>query len=253
MISGHNPWSIARLTDPCYAAFLENPAFLHDMLPISPASSRLLRRIFRREGFGGRGGGDTSSGSRAGLQRVRDAVLATNTFYMGPADIARGGSFLRATAETYFAESPHENYYVTWVVPHPRATSRTPSPLASIDLTTGSGGPTTDVCDAEAVTHDASRISNVGGCGGAQSASSTLDTDGPETPELRPQQLDVEVQDGSAGGIEGRRYSSTRMFPEPQRSTSSQKRPRSSAPSVTRTAPYSFLQRLKNPFLVKRE
>ncbi|KAH9941314.1 kinase-like protein [Epithele typhae] len=170
MISGHNPWNVATATDPCYDAYARNPNFLHEMLPISLRANTLLQQIFAPER------GCARAAPRISLARVRAAVLSIDSFFMRPADIARGGEYLRASAVTYFGGSRLQVYYTPWApLPEPLGTSSGAAAAAAAD--------DDDDEPAHARTH---------------TRSSTLESAGPNTPELRALNLNVEVSDGES-------------------------------------------------------
>ncbi|CDO70626.1 hypothetical protein BN946_scf184748.g24 [Trametes cinnabarina] len=101
IISGHNPWNQACLTDACYRAYLRNDRFLIDMLPISPSANLLLQHIFRHESI-----------RRITLTQIRDVVEAMDSFFMRPDVIASGGEYLRSSAATYFEGSPFAAHFL---------------------------------------------------------------------------------------------------------------------------------------------
>ena len=206
MISGHNPWNVASPTDACYATFTVHPGFLAEMLPISPAASTLLQRVFRRE-----------RAPRITLSGVRQAVQAADTFFMRPEHIARAGEYLRSAAESYFAGGRNETYYMTW-------TSRQEESSAPGERG-GQGA--------------------AGGSGRPGSASSTLETSGPETPELRAQQLHVEVSEDCTQG--GELYLS-RLFAS--RESSPPRKPQAMTTGAGGTP--GFLRRIVDRFLVEQ-
>lgn len=69
MITGHNPWHQASYFDACYRAYIEDPMFLRNTLPISDEVNDVLKRIF------------SPSPSRITLEFLRLQVLSTEKFY----------------------------------------------------------------------------------------------------------------------------------------------------------------------------
>ncbi|KAH9852561.1 kinase-like protein [Lenzites betulinus] len=166
MISGHNPWNNACPSDACYRAFMRDDHFLAEMLPLSPGAGALLRHLFRREPS--LYGDPASMGSgRMSLDELRTAVEGLDTFFMRPALIAAAGEYLRASAATYFEGSPFAARYI--LPPTSTATS----------LTRMEEGSTASSSTA------ASR----------PSPSSLESDEGPNTPEMRPRYMGVEVAD----------------------------------------------------------
>ena len=158
MISGHNPWNNACQSDPCYRVYIKNNNFLREMLPISDGANRLLQQIFRREYV-----------RRITVAQIRAAIEDMDTFFMRPADIAAGNEYLRSAAKSYFGGSHHQAYFVTWT------------------------------SSASAIATDSEHVDEVSDGGEEDSVrregspSSTIETSGPVTPELRAQQVQPEV------------------------------------------------------------
>ncbi|KAI0659220.1 kinase-like protein [Cubamyces menziesii] len=161
MISGHNPWNNACPTDACYRAYLRNNRFLIDMLPLSPCANLLLQHIFQPEAV-----------RRITLAQIHDVVERLDTFFMRPALIAKGCDYLRGSAETYFEGSPFAAFYLS------------------------SASPATTLVHMEEGRHERHRSSASGtGTAGRQTPSSGESDTGPDTPEMRAQQPQLEVAD----------------------------------------------------------
>lgn len=93
MISGHNPWRRAVLTDDCFRSYVNNPGFFRDMLPISLSADAILRKIF------------TNESSRVSLGKLRRLILEVDTFFMSDEEIARSSNFVKTAAEAYLCVS----------------------------------------------------------------------------------------------------------------------------------------------------
>lgn len=171
MISGHNPWNTADHADPCYVAYRRNPNFLRDMLPISESANYILFRLFQRERDG-----------RITLPRLRNAIRTADTFFMGPMDIMHGDGYLRDVARSYFGKSPYQAYYLAG-----GAASEGGS-VEDVVMRSSSGSDG----DVESGSDDES-LSTMATYGDEEAAtcssSTTLETDGPDTPELRAMEL----------------------------------------------------------------
>ena len=218
MISGHNPWNNACPDDPCYRVYIKNNNFLREMLPISDSANYLLQHIFRREYV-----------RRITLVQIRAAVEDMDTFFMRPADIAAGNEYLRSAAKSYFDGSRQQAYFVPW--------SSSGSPIA-----TDAGEEDEDEDEDEVGLSDVGEVESVRREG---SPSSTLETSGPVTPELRAQQIqpEVDVQDDLAHAP----YLSRPLYTPP--------RPAPPAPAVKKHQHMStstgFLRRFMDRFLVE--
>lgn len=218
MISGHNPWNNACPDDPCYRVYIKNNNFLREMLPISDSANHLLQHIFRREYV-----------RRITLVQIRAAVEDMDTFFMRPADIAAGNEYLRSAAKSYFDGSRQQAYFVPW--------SSSGSPIA-----TDAGEEDEDEDEDEVGLSDVGEVESVRREG---SPSSTLETSGPVTPELRAQQIqpEVDVQDDLAHAP----YLSRPLYTPP--------RPAPPAPAVKKHQHMStstgFLRRFMDRFLVE--
>lgn len=94
MISGHNPWKRAVMTDNCFRAFIRDPNFLRSMLPISKAASNILQRIF------------VSPGRRITLPRLRQLVLDADTLFMSDAEITSASVYVQWAAASYMGVHP---------------------------------------------------------------------------------------------------------------------------------------------------
>ncbi|KAL1749138.1 kinase-like domain-containing protein [Schizophyllum fasciatum] len=71
MCSGRLPWLRAELADANFEAYITNPFYFVEVLPITPAVNTLLRRVFR-----------TRPEKRIPIAQLREAVLNLDTFYV---------------------------------------------------------------------------------------------------------------------------------------------------------------------------
>ncbi|KAJ3558251.1 hypothetical protein NM688_g1030 [Phlebia brevispora] len=94
MISGHNPWKRAVMTDDCFRAFIRDPNFLRTMLPISKAANNILQRIF------------VSPPRRIRLARLRELVVQADTFFMSDDEIAEANVHVQSAAASYLGVQP---------------------------------------------------------------------------------------------------------------------------------------------------
>lgn len=94
MISGHNPWRRAILTDDCFRSYVNNPGFFREMLPISLGADAILRRIF------------TNDECRVSLIKLRRMILDADTFFMTDQEIARSGQYVQMAARSYLCDPP---------------------------------------------------------------------------------------------------------------------------------------------------
>ncbi|KAI0826542.1 kinase-like domain-containing protein [Trametes gibbosa] len=172
MVSGHNPWNNACPSDACYRAFMRNDRFLAEMLPLSPGAGAILMHLFSREPTSY---GDTANmgPGRMSLEELRVAVETLDTFFMRPSLIAASGEYLRASAATYFDGSPHAARYL---IPPTSSTA----PLAQ-----------TEEGSSASVSTSASRSRRRR----RDSPSSVESSDGPNTPQMLPQHMGMEVAD----------------------------------------------------------
>lgn len=92
MISGHNPWRRADLTDDCFRTYVNNPGFFRDMLPVSPAADAILRRIF------------TNDDKRVSLSKLRRLILDVETFFMSDEEIACSNMYVQMAAVSYLRD-----------------------------------------------------------------------------------------------------------------------------------------------------
>lgn len=70
MISNRHPWHVAKSTDDCFQAYMNNPDWLRQMLPISHTASSIIRRIFV-----------VDPSSRITLPELRREILGADTFF----------------------------------------------------------------------------------------------------------------------------------------------------------------------------
>ncbi len=89
MISGHNPWRQAVMTDDCFRTYVNNPGFFRSMLPISASADSILRRIF------------TNYDNRISLRKLRRMVLAVDTFFMTDDEISKASTYVQMAAASY--------------------------------------------------------------------------------------------------------------------------------------------------------
>ena len=93
MISGHNPWRQAVMSDDCFRTYVNNPGFFRYMLPISTAADSILRSIF------------TNYDNRISLRRLRRMVLAVDTFFMTDDEIANASTYVQMAAASYLCDA----------------------------------------------------------------------------------------------------------------------------------------------------
>jgi hypothetical protein len=94
MISGHNPWQKAVMTDDCFRAYVFNPNFFRNMLPISAAADVILRSIF------------TNHENRISLRKLRRMILKVDTFFMTDEEIAKSSVYVQMAAKSYLSDPP---------------------------------------------------------------------------------------------------------------------------------------------------
>ncbi|KAI0341486.1 kinase-like protein [Trametopsis cervina] len=69
LLTAHNPWHRAVLSDPCFRAYVFDPGFFRRMLPISRETDAVLRGVFREEG------------GRVGVGRLGGEVRGVGRFW----------------------------------------------------------------------------------------------------------------------------------------------------------------------------
>ncbi|KAH9940699.1 kinase-like protein [Amylocystis lapponica] len=69
MVTGMNPWSVAKLEDPCYNDYVTHGDYFIEMLPISEGLNDILRDIFV-----------VDPRDRITLPQLRDAIVSLGTF-----------------------------------------------------------------------------------------------------------------------------------------------------------------------------
>ncbi|KZT68956.1 kinase-like protein [Daedalea quercina L-15889] len=111
MITGHNPWHQASHSDICYRAYVEEPMFLRNTLPISDEAYDVLQRIFR------------PSPNRVTLEFLRLYVLQMDKFYdpAPPAPPPRRSFFRRRRHERRQPSPELPNYIEAAIMAVPRA------------------------------------------------------------------------------------------------------------------------------------
>ncbi|KAJ3478869.1 hypothetical protein NLI96_g9456 [Meripilus lineatus] len=90
MLSGRNPWSRAKLSDPRYKSFLENEEYLRELLPISAEASSLLRKVLQH-----------NEEDSIDLATFRKLVEDVDTFYMSEEEIENAEHYARVVATEY--------------------------------------------------------------------------------------------------------------------------------------------------------
>ena len=161
MISGHNPWNQATPLDQCYQQYRNDITFLQQHLPISDAANQLLQQIFRREFV-----------RNITLAQIRERIQGADSFFMDPEAVGRGGWNLKSAARSYFGGSPKENAYLAITGPREEQSGRHETE-EGVYLYEMSRSPTSH---------------------SGMSPSSTVDSTGPNTPEMRAQPMsDIEV------------------------------------------------------------
>ncbi|KAJ7276510.1 kinase-like domain-containing protein [Mycena haematopus] len=81
MISGRNPWKMAKLEDECYLSYLGNSDFLLNSLPISRGANTILKRCFQLHPV-----------ARPSIAQIREAVLKLDTFFLSDEELAHASS-----------------------------------------------------------------------------------------------------------------------------------------------------------------
>ena len=98
MISGHNPWRRAVMSDDCFRSYVRNPDFFKLMLPISAAADDILRSVF------------APSEVRLSLSGLRAKIVAANTFFLTDDQIAGASRFVQLAAASYLCDiTTHES------------------------------------------------------------------------------------------------------------------------------------------------
>ncbi|TFK90323.1 kinase-like protein [Polyporus arcularius HHB13444] len=161
MVTGHNPWNQASPMDHCYHQYRQDINFLQRHLPISDGANTLLQQIFRREYV-----------RNITLSDIRARIEELDTLYMDPELVWRGGFHLKSAARSYFGGSSRMKYYFPWVAEEKRVRH-------------------------ESLDGDGLRLYAMGSTPTSDtrcSPSSTVESAGPYTPEMRAQQVsDVDV------------------------------------------------------------
>lgn len=97
MISGHNPWRRAVMTDDCFRSYIRNPDFFRLMLPISAAANDILVDIF------------APSEIRLTLCALRKRIVDADTFFLTDDQIATSSKFVQLAAASYLASNSAPN------------------------------------------------------------------------------------------------------------------------------------------------
>jgi serine/threonine protein kinase len=95
MISGRNPWKVAKLEDECYLSYLGNHDFLLNSLPISKGANTLLKRCF-----------DLHPEARPSIAQIREAILELDTFFLTDEELVHASSAQRVIAQYYATPTP---------------------------------------------------------------------------------------------------------------------------------------------------
>ncbi|KAF6762327.1 serine/threonine protein kinase, negative regulator of sexual conjugation and meiosis [Ephemerocybe angulata] len=196
LVTGRNPWRIARPGDPCYDAFQENRDFLEKVLPISHDVGALLKDIFV-----------CPAAARLSILELRLRMIDLDTLYSeqkqasvrsdvdkpeidqpgASGDTASTGETLFASLETHFelgdnvedagfalARSLTRNDFdeAGWALAAPGPPARSPTPAHGSDKSDGSGtdvsaGPITPASNAMELKVDIPDVSEE--MGGAKS------------------------------------------------------------------------------------
>jgi serine/threonine protein kinase len=90
MITGRSPWLSAVCSDESFRAYLQDPNYLHTMLPLSKSASSLLRRILALNPL-----------ARLSIAEIRAEILGLDTFYMTESELKRSTDDVRYIAESY--------------------------------------------------------------------------------------------------------------------------------------------------------
>ncbi|KAF7355417.1 Serine/threonine protein kinase [Mycena sanguinolenta] len=100
MISGRNPWKVAKLDDDCYLSYLSNNDFLLNSLPISRGANTILKWCFQLHPV-----------ARPSIAQIREAVLKLDTFFLNDEELAHASSAQRAIAQYYATPTPEDEVY----------------------------------------------------------------------------------------------------------------------------------------------
>lgn len=92
LITGFNPWNIARLSDRCFHRYVEDPDSFRENLPISKEATLILQRIFTLD-----------PKVRITLHELREKIIELETFFMSEEELAASSDSLRAAAKFYQA------------------------------------------------------------------------------------------------------------------------------------------------------
>jgi serine/threonine protein kinase len=92
MISGHNPWRRAVMSDDCFRLYIHNPDFFRLMLPISTAADDILRNVF------------APSEIRLSLADFRRKIVNATTFFLTDDEIAGASKFVQLAAASYLCD-----------------------------------------------------------------------------------------------------------------------------------------------------
>ena len=95
MICGRNPWRTATTNDGRFHQFMSNGGSLRELLPMSQAASDVLKRVFT-----------FNPSERISLAELRTAVLAIDTFFATPGEVATASDDVKAAVAGYKPRTP---------------------------------------------------------------------------------------------------------------------------------------------------
>lgn len=98
LLTAKNPWKVALKTDPSFLSYSRNNRYLEKIFPFSRGTSRVLNRIFSRHGC------DVS------LPDLRTRVLALDSFYMTPEQVACAPKTVRMIAAEWMHGVPMHDF-----------------------------------------------------------------------------------------------------------------------------------------------
>ncbi|KAI0937596.1 hypothetical protein AcV7_003589 [Taiwanofungus camphoratus] len=90
IVTGRNPWEIAKTQDPCFSNFLIEENYFRRMLPISQGANDIFRKIFTINPL-----------HRISLPELREAVLNLDTFFMNEEELAKASAHVHMAVDSY--------------------------------------------------------------------------------------------------------------------------------------------------------